>query len=46
MGIAILRIYQRIRNLVDDRHYKAIAWLCEGHRHIVLPEFDATSMSA
>lgn len=42
---AIGRIYDRIRNLVDDVHKKAAKWLCENHETILIPEFSSSGMT-
>lgn len=42
---AIGRIYDRIRNLVDDVHKKAAKWLCEHHQTILIPAFESHKMS-
>jgi putative transposase len=42
---AIGRIYDRIRNLVDDVHKKAAKWLCENHELILIPAFESQAMT-
>lgn len=41
---AIGRIYDRIRNLVDDVHKKAAKWLCEHHAVVLIPAFSSQGM--
>jgi len=45
MRKAILRIYDRIRNLVDDTHKKLVNWLCETHQTILIPKFESGQMT-
>ena len=40
----MLRIYKKIRCLVNDCHYKLAKWLCENYRIILLPEFRTQGM--
>jgi hypothetical protein len=41
---ALLRAFQRIRNLVREVHIKLTAWLCENYDLIILPEFGSARM--
>jgi len=40
----MLRIYKKIRCLVNDCHYKLAKWLCENYCIILLPEFRTQEM--
>lgn len=42
---AIGRIYDRVRNLVDDVHKKAAKWLCENHQVVLIPKFSSQQMT-
>jgi putative transposase len=42
---AIGRVYDKIRNLVDDVHKKACKWLCERYSTILIPAFNASEMT-
>jgi transposase len=44
MRKALLRAFQRIRNLVREVHVKLTAWLCENYDLIILPEFGSARM--
>ena len=44
MKRALLRMYARVRNLIDELHRKAAKWLCETYRVILLPKFDTQQM--
>jgi putative transposase len=41
---ALLRAFERIRNLVREVHVKLTAWLCENYDLIILPEFGSARM--
>jgi putative transposase len=41
---ALLSIYERIRNLVTDLHWKVASWLCHSYDVIILPRFDTKTM--
>jgi len=45
MRKALLRIYDRIRNLTDDVHKKSCKWLLENHQTILIPTFNSSSMT-
>jgi len=40
----ILRMRQRLRNLVDELHKKLSTWLCRNYEVILLPEFRSSGM--
>lgn len=41
---ALLRMYDRIHNLVDELHKKLSLWLCRNYRTILLPSFETQQM--
>lgn len=44
--LALARMKQKVKNLVDDLHYQAISWLLEHHDIVVCPNSDFTSAVA
>lgn len=38
------RVHFRIKNLVKEVHRKMASWLCENHRVILIPKFEASRM--
>lgn len=44
LRLAVKRINWRIRNLIDDIHYKTALWLCNNFSIILLPKFETSKM--
>ena len=40
----MLRIIQRIRNLIDECHHQLARWLCQNYEIILLPKFETSHM--
>jgi len=40
----VLKIFERIRNLVDTLHKNLSKWLCENYNHILIPDFKSSGM--
>lgn len=40
----ILRMEKKIRNLIDDLHWKLANWLCENYKIILIPVFQTSDM--
>lgn len=38
------KVRERIKNLVDDCHRKAIQWLCSNYHLILLPSYETSKM--
>ena len=40
----MLRITQRIHNLIDECHHQLAQWLCQNYEIILLPKFETSQM--
>jgi putative transposase len=40
----VLKIFKRIKNLVDTLHKKLAKWLCENYCYILIPDFKSSGM--